>query len=376
MNNALPNPSKSNGTAAFGLAMRLGRAIGFMLLAYVAAWGTFAIYQYFDKYAALSGHFSDATAHFLAIVILVIVVALPARAVFRLLVGHGRLRDILVVLMLPMISWLIAMIPDSIGSVPEPLSGDPTQRTYFVQGRPVVWFSGTDGACPRAWNRSGNHPQTNDVLIPATPALVSQYLACLAQERMRVNLQAQVEQREREAAAARMREEQLASQAQHEREEAERREREAETQRLYEEELARVRATAEQAEAELESVRRQAETDAAERLRLQQSLAMPQQTSATSSNRSDIPDPPRSEQATLTIKNFDCVPHEFHLNGANLGQIDAQSERTFVVAAGASVSYMCKPGTGRCSTRRQDNFASGSQHTKSVGPNHCGRWSS
>lgn len=358
MNSMLPNSSPPDGFSFGALAVRLGRIVGYMLLAYFLILGIFAIYQYYDKFALLSRHFSEATAHFLSIVILLVAIAAPIPSVLRILSRRWRWTDLLVVLLLPGISWLIAMIPETVGNLPLALSGNAAEQTYFVQGRPVVWFSDSQAACPHAWDRSGNHPQTNEVLVAATPELVAKYIACFKNEQARAKAHEQEEQRKREADEARKR-----------REQAEARERsEAEATRQREAEALKVR------ESEPENARFGGQDGAKTgEYRLEQSPAMAQQRRATV--RAPIFDRnlPDGAEATLAIMNLDCVSHELHLNGSTLGRINAKSERTFTVPAGASNSYMCRPGTERCTRQLRNNFAPGSQNVQRVAPSHCRR---
>ncbi|MCC6506507.1 MAG: hypothetical protein IT475_13800 [Aquimonas sp.] len=360
-------------SVATRLAARFSSIVGLFLLAYTVVWAVFSWYQYRSKYEQLVGHFSEATAEYLSIVIVAVILVLPFSALLRIFARQGRPRDVRIVLVMPTLNWATAMIPASFGNGPKALLDNPTEQVFFVQGRPVVWFSDTDKPCPTAWDRPGFHPQTNMELVPATPPLVARYVDCYRRELSR---QKQVQQEERER-MLRQQEQQALELA---RQEAQaRRDREAAAERQRNEQLAAEQRRNEQRAAERAAVEK-ARVERMEQRKLEETIAAARRAHERSQptqanelrtralhNRLFL-----ANRAELRVDNNDCVTHDLFVNGDRRGRVFSAGYRTFTVPAGRVAIHFCERGGSRtCSTPRSYELPERTTNTIEIKPAHC-----
>ena len=103
---ATPTPASASWPVA---ALRI---LGIILLCYVGALAAYG-YHHFDstRDRLLTYGISDATASFAATVVLVIALAIPGASIFRIVFARGKPLDFVVVLILPLLTWLTSFIP-------------------------------------------------------------------------------------------------------------------------------------------------------------------------------------------------------------------------------------------------------------------------
>ncbi len=229
------------------LSLRLVRWIGIALAIYLFAFLLYVVYHYSTTHSALVAKgFNSSTAHFLATSVALIAAAIPAHALVRILTLRGRAVDVAVAMVLPAIAWGIAQLPGNfvdgkavkycssrpggeqfcldhpgndpitnrplVAITPEmaeaslrreqnlaatPFTGNPENAVYFDKYNPntaVLFFSRREDGCLDAWKNGGPHPQTGELLTPATKELVKEYISCFrAQQARKEELRAKQE---------------------------------------------------------------------------------------------------------------------------------------------------------------------------------------
>lgn len=216
-------------------AAKIARYVGYGALFYVLAIGVYSLFYYSaTKDRLLTFGTNESTAHLLAIGVMLIAIALPLRAAFRIIALRGRSIDYVAVMILPMITWGTRQLPASFsgktgevleycaerpdgepycrdhagfdpltgaslepvtredadtafrrgrGMIPQRIDLPFNQMNFFdsLDGRPLVWIRLSPDGCFEAFNNRGMHPVEGTPLIPVTREHITAMRRCLDQ---------------------------------------------------------------------------------------------------------------------------------------------------------------------------------------------------
>ena len=219
---------------AHSAAFRIAKYFGFAALAYVAIFGAYSLFMFGQtKSQLLTYGLNDSTATLLATGVMLLAIALPILAAFRILLLRGKAVDYAAILVLPLITWGIQQLPANFSAVtgealrycaerpggelycldhpgvdpvtqkklvaispeiasveyrrnrqmiPRRILTPLNEIRYFdeLSGRPLVWVSPTSDGCFEAFDNDGIHPELGTPLVPASPTLVGNMRVCLA----------------------------------------------------------------------------------------------------------------------------------------------------------------------------------------------------
>lgn len=255
-------PTRSRaGTAVKSVA----KYVGIGAIVYVTLFGLYSLFHFQTTKAKLLEYGLNAsTAQLLAIVVMLLAIALPMMAIFRILAMRGRPLDYGVALVLPLISWGIAQLPArfsattgealqycatrpggkqfcldregfdpltgakltpvtregviinqrrSLGLMPQRISAPFEQIQFFdtLSGEPVVWVAPSGDGCFEAFDNPGVHPAEGTALIPVTRELIAGMRQCISNRSQRAAQQKEAQRVAAEQAAAQVRAEQAAA---------------------------------------------------------------------------------------------------------------------------------------------------------------------
>lgn len=192
---------------------------------------SYAIYKFADtKYALLGRGANEATAQFLAWVVVITACSISFIPILRIVFWRPKRTDFALALATPLITFAISLIPANFGPdgrplqfcatrpngeqfcldhkgvdpltgitleavtsgsaieqlrrkdnlLPQPVATAPEHTHFFdsLNGKPKVWYSRRDDGCFDLFNQSGVHPTTGEPLLEVNRDIVKQVFAC------------------------------------------------------------------------------------------------------------------------------------------------------------------------------------------------------